>query len=241
VGARSWTLASEDGTALAAWELSPVDKPRGVVLLGHGYRDDRRQLLPCAERLARAGFTAVVFDFRAHGGSEGVRITIGRDEARDVRAMLAWGRAQGLPVGYLGFSMGAAAYLLADTEADAAVLDSPYDTLDNAFAARLALLGLGALTPSFREAAKTVTGLDPAEARPVERVGSLRSPTLVLFAPRDRWLPGRVRERYRTLAAPSVQVEALASGGHSWHFDEAWHARVLRWFDARLAPAVLSP
>lgn len=237
--ARAWTLASEDGTSLAAWELSPAGTPRGVVVLGHGYRDDRRQLLPFAQTLAGAGFTAVVFDFRAHGASAGERITIGHDEARDVRALLAWARTQGLPVGYLGFSMGAASYLLSGIEADVAVLDSPYDTLENAFAARLGLLGLGRWTPSFREASRALLDVDPATQRPVDRVSSLRSPTLVLFAPRDRWLPARVRERFRSQAAPSVEVTALASGGHSDHFDARWSERALGWFEARLG--VLSP
>jgi uncharacterized protein len=63
---------SSDGLALAGLLYRPVAAPRGALLVCHGAgsRKENHQLM--GEQAAAAGLAALAFDFRGHGGSEGV-------------------------------------------------------------------------------------------------------------------------------------------------------------------------
>jgi pimeloyl-ACP methyl ester carboxylesterase len=62
-----WITGSSAQARLHAWYL-PGD-PQRVVVLGHGMGLDKSRSLAQAELLHRAGYTAVLFDFRNHGAS----------------------------------------------------------------------------------------------------------------------------------------------------------------------------
>lgn len=224
-------LASEDSVLLRGWV---VDAPnaRGTVVLGHGYRDDRRQLMPLAPALAALGLRVVAIDFRAHGRSAGDRITIGFEEARDVRASLAWARARwGEPVSYVGFSMGAAAYLLSGVEAHAAVIDSPYDTLSQAIAVRAAFGRVPAsIEQAFRRAKELRNRCVIDDIRPIDAVTRLSRPTLFVFARGDAWIPAATRDAYRAALSPSCEYREV-DGPHDGHFDSGWVVHVVRFLE----------
>lgn len=227
---RDVTFASDDGVLLSGW-LADVDhtaRALGTVVIGHGYRDDRRQMLALAPALAAIGLRSLLIDFRAHGRSGGDRITLGLEEARDVRAALAWARerARG-PVSYVGFSMGAAAYLLAGREADRAVIDSPYDTLADTIAVRGDFLRApSALMQAFRRAQEERCALYIDDVRPIDAVAGLKRPTLLVFARSDPWVPPRARARFREAMSPSCEY-AEVEGGHDSHFSPTWLRRVV--------------
>ncbi len=218
---------AEDGLRLRGW-CSDVAGARGTVVIGHGYRDDRRQLSSLAPALSAVGLRVVLFDFRAHGRSEGSRITIGHDESKDVRAMLAWASTLGGPVSYVGFSMGAAAYLLSGVEAHAAVLDSPYDTLSEAIRVRASRFRVPApIEAAFRRAKADRCALVIDEVRPIDVVPRLARPTLLVFARGDAWIPEATRARFHAALSPACAYEEV-EGGHHDHFDRGWIERVTR-------------
>jgi pimeloyl-ACP methyl ester carboxylesterase len=224
---RAVTITTGDGLKLAAWMVEP-EAPVGTVVLGHGYRDDRRQLLePLVEPLAGLGLRILAIDFRGHGESDGERITIGAEEAKDVPAVLDFAATLSGPVSYVGFSMGAAAYLLSGREAHAAVLDSPYDTLREAIGARLDRFFVPRRVMEGVERLRDEDGYPVIDSvRPIDAVAGLSRPTLILFAPRDPWLPGATRARFRATMSASCRFAVLARGMHQGHFDAEWRARV---------------
>lgn len=227
---REVEFPSEDGLTLRGW-LADVDGARGTVVLGHGYRDDRRQLYALVPALAALSLRALLIDFRAHGRSAGTRITIGAEESRDVRASLAWAAQLGGPVSYLGFSMGAAAYLLSGREAQCAVIDSPYDTLDEAIAVRGRFMRAPSrLVDAFRQAKEQRTAISIEQVRPIERVRGLSHPTLFVFARGDEWIGESVRARYLHELSPSCELVEV-DGRHNGHFDAGWLVRVARFFE----------
>jgi len=227
---REVDFPSEDGLRLRGW-LADVEHARGTVVLGHGYRDDRRQLYALVPALAALSLRALLIDFRAHGRSAGRHITIGVEESRDVRASLAWASQLGGPVSYLGFSMGAAAYLLSGQEARSAVIDSPYDTLDEAIAVRGRFVGAPSRwVDAFRRAKEQRTAVRIEQIRPVEVVPRLAHPTLFLFARGDEWIGAEVRARYRAALSASCELVEV-EGRHNGHFDAGWIVRVARFFD----------
>lgn len=227
---RDVEFPSEDGVLLRGW-LADVENARGTVVIGHGYRDDRRQMLALAPALSVLGLRALLIDFRAHGRSGGSRITIGAEEARDVRASLEWARALGGPVSYVGFSMGAAAYLLSGVEAHCAVIDSPYDTLTEAIAVRGALIKASdALLHAFHRAKEARCDVVVEQVRPIDAAARLQRPTLFVFARGDAWVTRECRERYRAAMSPACEYLEV-DGSHDGHFDAAWIVHVARFLE----------
>jgi uncharacterized protein len=224
---RALSIATPDGLTLRAWLVEP-ESARGTVVLGHGYRDDRRQLLePLVEPLTALGLRTLAIDFRGHGESDGDRITIGAEEAKDIAPVLDLAQSLSGPVSYVGFSMGAAAYLLSGREAHAVVLDSPYDTLREAIGARLDKFFVPRSIMEGVERLRDAEGYPVIDAvRPIDAVSRLQRPTLLLFAPRDPWLPAATRARFRASMSASCRFAVLARGMHQGHFDAEWRARV---------------
>jgi alpha-beta hydrolase superfamily lysophospholipase len=233
-GVTAMRFASADGTSIHADVRAPEGAARATLVLAHGWRDGRRQLQFLAPALVARGFRVVAIDFRAHGGSTGGRVTIGASESHDARAAIEAARATSDTVGYLGFSMGASAYLLAGTEADAAVLDSPYDSLDGAIAARARRFGVSkGLEGAIRDAAGAALGGPVDRVRPIDAVSALKRPTLFVFASRDPWIDGTVRASFAERLAPASAMRVVP-GGHARHFRRAWREDVVTFFDERL-------
>ena len=110
-------------------------KAATVVLL-HGVKKNRTDVLRAALVLRRAGFNVLVFDGRAHGDSEGRYVTYGFYERRDVESAIEWlikeKRIDGTRVGLAGESMGAAIALQVaahNASISAVWADSPFASL----------------------------------------------------------------------------------------------------------------
>jgi pimeloyl-ACP methyl ester carboxylesterase len=232
-------ILSADGTALHADVYTPRAGAVGTVVLAHGYRDGRGQLAFLARPLLARRQRVVAFDFRAHGRSEGAKVTIGAREADDVRAVLAAARelqaddGSGGEVTFLGYSMGASAYLLSGVEANVAVLDSPYDTLERAVSARVRRFGLPeTVARALAAEGSRRIGVDLTRARPIERVPRLTSPTLFVFARNDAWIGAATREAFARVLPPCASLRVVP-GGHRLHFGVAWRAAIVEFLCQR--------
>ncbi len=227
----AWTIA-RGGPRLQGWTTS-APATRAVVVFAHGYRNDRSLGLPLAEPLSRRGMRLLTFDFRAHGESDGDRITFGHEERGDVARVLSLARESGLPVAWVGFSMGAAAYLLSGVEADAAVLDSPYAELDRAQRSRFGAVFQWGL-PVTRALLAWRVGAALREVRPVDRVASLTRPTRIVFAERDHWVPPDAQRRFRERGCARCEFALLRGAEHGGHLTPAWAEGVAAWLDGAL-------
>jgi dipeptidyl aminopeptidase/acylaminoacyl peptidase len=105
------TIPSFDGTRLYGWWMSVGRRAPTVVIL-HGVKKNRTDVLRAALVLRRAGFNVLIFDGRAHGNSEGRYVTYGFYERRDVESAIEWlvkeKKINRKRVGLAGESMGAA-------------------------------------------------------------------------------------------------------------------------------------
>jgi dienelactone hydrolase len=105
---------SASGSELRGWFV-PGRPGGGAVLLLHGIRSNRAQMIPRARFLHDAGYAVLLFDFQAEGESTGEHITFGYLESKDAAAARAWlaARLPGEPIGAIGVSLGGAAAVLA--------------------------------------------------------------------------------------------------------------------------------
>lgn len=185
-------VAAPSGGTVSAWLLRGPPGGGCVVLL-HGVRSDRRQMLGRARFLWRAGYSVLLADLPAHGESPGANITFGWREGQAVKAVLqaARQRLPGEKLAVIGVSLGAASFVLSGSapEPDAVVLESMYSTIEQALANRLALwLGPMArcLTPALLWQMSWRWGFSSRDLEPVRAVASLTAPLLVVSGAVDR-------------------------------------------------------
>lgn len=193
--------------AASAVEIAAVDhvvrgwfvaqtSPRGAVLLLHGVRGDRTEMLHRVRLFRDAGFAVLAIDLAGHGESQYRRITFGHAESGSAHAAVAWLR-QRLPtskIAVVGMSLGGAAVLLGDApvSADAIVLEAVYADIRNATADRIEMVAGAALRPLqvvLVAAASALLGVAPDKLRPVSRIGALQAPVLIIAGALDKHTP----------------------------------------------------
>ncbi len=220
------TLASRSGATLRGW-YAPGMTGQGAVLLLHGVHADRRAMLPRALWLHSLGYAVLLIDFQAAGESTGDIVTIGLRESQDATSALAWlrDRAPGDRIGIIGTSMGGAAVLLAQPplRVDAMVLEQVYPDVRLAVRDRLErhVGSYGAwMTPMLLNVLHWKTGIDPTQLRPIDGIGRLASPTLLIAGSDDE----------HTRLDESLAMYAAAGGPKSlWVVPGARHVDLYRY------------
>ena len=228
-------LRTADGAAVAGWYLR--GRPgQGAVLLLHGVRSDRRQMVARARFLAAAGHAVLLIDLPAHGESDGERITFGLHEAAGVHAALHHLRRElpGERIGVVGVSLGAASFVLSGAAhtVQAAVLESMYPTIEDAVANRLAMR-VGAagrwLAPLLLWQLPLRLGIGVEELRPLDAMPALRVPVLVASGTLDQQTPWTETERLFAAAAAPKSLWAVDGAAHvdlHAHAPSAYQERV---------------
>jgi alpha-beta hydrolase superfamily lysophospholipase len=235
-----------DGIRLAGWVVEPP-RPRATVVLLHGMRQSRQQILARLRLLVEHGYRCVAFDHRAHGESGGKRTSFGFHESRDVAAILdlVQRRWPDQPRAALGLSMGAAALCFAARHArgwDALVLESCYQDIGSAFESRLK----HHYPPWYQRLSRGVVwvterrlGVRLGQLAPVDYVADLApTPVLILTGTEDPHAPPeqalglfeRCQEPRELLLVPNAgHRDVLETGG------ELYRERILDFLQRRLA------
>jgi pimeloyl-ACP methyl ester carboxylesterase len=238
-------IMSLSGSPVGGW-LVPGRTDAAVLLL-HGSGGDRRSMMGRARMLNAAGYTALTIDLQANGESPGRAMTEGYRESLDARAAVGWLREQpGVRrVAIIGFSLGGAAALLGPegpVAADALVLEAVYPTIEEAIADRVRIrLGpwSGWLYPLFTWQIGPRLGIRPADLRPIDRIGALRAPVLVIGGGADRHTtPEETRRLFA--AAPQPKRLWIVPGAAHGDFQAAspaeYRRHVLDFLDWSLVP-----
>lgn len=190
--AKSVNLQTSSNETVAGWFIG--GKPeRGAVLLLHGVRADRHQMLDRAKFLNREGYSVLLIDLPAHGESAGNRITFGLREAEGVKAALSY-MTQQLPnekIAVIGVSLGAASFVFANAHPtpSAVILESMYPTITEAIVDRLKLrigqLG-GYFAPLLLWQLPLRVGISPEQLQPIAAIPLLHTPVLIASGSEDQ-------------------------------------------------------
>lgn len=185
-------VSNQSTQAVSGW-FARGQPGMGVVLLLHGVRSDRRQMLGRARFLFQAGYSVLLIDLPAHGESSGEHITFGYREAEGVRVAMLF-LTETLPdekIAVIGVSLGAVSFVLSKSTPvpDAVVLESMYPTIEEAIFRRLEkrLGPLSSLfTPLFIWQLPIRLGVSADHLRPITELPDLHSPVLILSGAEDR-------------------------------------------------------
>jgi pimeloyl-ACP methyl ester carboxylesterase len=239
-------IPARDGTAIQSWLThGPPDAP--VVLLLHSIRSDRTEMLGRARFLRALGYRTLLLDLPAHGETPGERITFGLKESAGVASALDYLRERfpGARVGAIGVSLGGAALALVEPAPalDAIVLEAVYPDLDSAARNRLGLhLGAWAepLAPLLLAQVRWRLGVAPERLRPVDRIGAIAAPKMVVSGALDRHTTPRDTERLHAAAREPTALWIVKGAGHEdlHRFAPAeYEARIGAFFARYLQPA----
>jgi len=220
-GLRTVRLALPDGAFVEGWLLPSAGQGRGALLLLHGIRADRRQMLARARFLHDAGYAVLLVDLPGHGASRAPAVTFGLREGVAVKASLDYLRRTypAKRLGVIGVSLGAASYVLcADCpRVDAVVLESMYPTIEEAVEDRLRMR-VGPLAPVL---APLLLGqlslrldIEPAQLRPIARMPQLGAPVLIAAGEADRHTTIEETRRIFAAATGEKQLWEVSRAAH---------------------------
>lgn len=217
--AQEVTMASAVGP-ISGWFIHS-HAHKGSVLLVHGVRSDRTQMIPRARWLKSLGYSVLLIDLPAHGKTPGKYISYGIDEARSVEASVAYLRKTlpGEPLGVIGVSLGGAAIALAHiTPApNAIVLESMFPTITDALANRLeARAGRVGhyLSPLLLWQLPVVLHIDPKELQPIDHMRELGAPVLIASGSKDPFTPISEAHAIYDAALQPKQFWEVSGAGH---------------------------
>jgi pimeloyl-ACP methyl ester carboxylesterase len=214
------TFASGSGSLIHGW-LSPGKPGHGAVILLHGLRGDRREMVSRAEFLRARGYSVLLFDFQGHGESRGSLITFGDLESRDVTAAIQYLHHK-LPneqVGVIGVSLGAAAFVLAEERpaVAAVVLEQMYPTIQQAVAGRARkYLGPVApvLAPLLMVQVQARLKIPANRLRPIDRMGQIGAPVLIVNGTQDSYTSIEDARALFAAASNPKELWAVEGAGH---------------------------
>ena len=207
-------FVSSDLVGLSGWLFAP-EQPRGAVVLCHGAFENRLGVIDCVPPLVERGYAVLVFDFRARGLSRGGCSTIGWRETDDVLAAVQTVRRlrPELPLALMGYSMGAAASLMAaarEPDIAAVIADSSYDRLDRAMDQHLRTF-FGPTAPVLGAPGRALVvrgmGVDPATVSPLDEAPQLAGrPVLLIHCTGDLMCESAGSERLAAAIGPSAEL-----------------------------------
>jgi pimeloyl-ACP methyl ester carboxylesterase len=219
---RTIAFKSTDGLDLQGVWIPAQDSDKAVIIM-HGHGGSYDFDLYRAPALQQAGFNVLLFDFRAHGRSEGKRMTFGYEERRDVLGAINFLHEQGIQhIGLMGFSYGGIVAMLVTPDCpdvQAVISDGGPARMRTAIAARSVEIGLPLWLSKF--IAWLIISLTSLRLRvnlfhyePIRWVGRITPrPIFFIHGDQDQYLPD-FDELYAAANAPK-ELWRLPEAGHT--------------------------
>ncbi|MGB3800206.1 MAG: alpha/beta fold hydrolase [Lewinella sp.] len=214
----------EDNLHLAYQTLTP-DTVRGTVILLHGKGSCKEAFAHWQLDLASLGVRSVAIDMRRHGESDGDYATYGYFEKQDVVGLVDSLRRSeygDLPIGILGYSMGAAIALqtLATTDQlDFGIINetfADFPDVTEAYAERLFHGWLPHwITVYSLQRAGEVADFDPTAVSPERAAENITVPILMSHGEKDTNIPvAHAHRNFGHLASTDKTLRIIPDGTH---------------------------
>lgn len=223
--ARDVAFSSADGLTIRGWFLPGPN--RAAIVLCHGHGENRAQMIPEAALLARHGFGVLLFDWRAHGESDGVLSTRGDHERRDLKGALDFLEAQeGVDIariGALGFSRGGSVVIevaAEDERVRAVIAEAAATSLADALVRDVSGPAILSYWPAIWAARRA--GIDVDGFRPENSIARLSPrPLLIIHGKQDLAAPVQWAMRLDAAAKEPKALWLVDGAGHGQYSQAA--------------------
>jgi pimeloyl-ACP methyl ester carboxylesterase len=208
-------LHTKDGMTLAGWFIPNKNSDR-VVIVCHGYPMDKGDIFGVTEFLAKH-YNLLYFDFRGMGKSSGRISTSGWREKEDVLTAVRFLKDKGFTrIGAFGFSMGAAAIIMANSQdIKCIVSDSSYAALDDILWVTFNKSGplRNFVFVMFKFWARVLLGVDTDKVAPEKYISNMRIPVLLIHCAKDMTIPVDQAQKLKQ-ADPQAKIWLIPNGDH---------------------------
>lgn len=244
-----------DNTKLEGWWIPAQDEffqekhANNTIIFAHGFGDSRTSMpidsLQLAKRFAFEGYNVLMFDFRNSGDSNGKVTTIGYYETYDILAAIEFAKSKGTnQVGLLGWSMGAAASLLAaeeSTAVKAVVADSPFSDFNAYISEQFSYWTNlpNKMSPFIVKTAETILGLDYDKVSPVKAAEGMKhtdTAVLLIHGKKDNAISYKNSVEIKN-KIPQAELWLIQDAGHIRGYKkekEAYEEKLLEFFHQHL-------
>jgi dipeptidyl aminopeptidase/acylaminoacyl peptidase len=232
------SFTTSDGLTLRGWFIP--SKNGAAIILGHGHGVNRTQLIPEARILAAGGFGVLLFDWRAHGESDGALVSFGFHEQKDLTAAVDFlaARPDIARIGALGFSRGGTVLLevaAKDRRIAAVLVEATATSLREGLCRNFGAGPFGCAPTRWLFAFE---GIDVDAVRAVDRICAIAPrPVLIIHGAADRSTPVEMGRRLAEAAcAPKDfwEIPGARHGDFAAHAPDAYPARLVGFFTAAL-------
>jgi fermentation-respiration switch protein FrsA (DUF1100 family) len=200
------SFPTADGLDLNAWWFpAAMSPPRATVLVFNGNAGNRAYRVPLAEALRRRGFHVLLVDYRGFGGNPGMPTE--RGLAADSRAAYTYvatrADVDASRLVYFGESLGSAVAvdLASERPPSALILRSPFTSMVDIGRHHYPLL--------------PVRWLLRDRFAPIDRIGRIRSPILVIAGDRDSIVPLEHSRRLYDAAGSPKALKVIRGADHN--------------------------
>lgn len=230
-------LKTQSGLGIECWYI-PVKNAKGTVVLFHGLQGSKQNMLPEAGAFYEMGYNTLLADFRAHGGSDGYRCTLGATETEEVKLAMGYVAAQGEKnIILYGASMGAATIMHAlsrypELQPAKVVLDMPFASCEKLvekwFQKSKYPAQPGAKLFTFW--AGLLNGRSFFSLKPSSYAKDIQVPVLLQWGRTDHLVPeSDTRKIFDNIPSPQKQLVVYEQSGHESYCvkeKEKWTATV---------------
>ncbi len=203
------------------WRI-PIQFPRGIVILFHGYSSSKASMLPYAKQFRNMGYETILVDFMGSGGSSGYNTTIGYKEAHDVKMVYEFVKRQypQQKIVLFGTSMGAVAVMKSMEKyvlkPDKIILECPFGSMVTTTKKRFNAMGLPG--SPFAEwllfYGSIQNGFNAFRHKPTNYAILIKTPTLLLYGAKDKRVTKKETEGiYDNLSGPKKLI-IFENAGH---------------------------
>lgn len=214
------TVFLKSNKLIECWSIK-AEKPKGTVILFHGYNGNKSSLLDKSDEFLKLGYNTFLVDFMGSGSSEGNQTTIGFKEAEEVKTAFEYLKQKTSEDIFLfGTSMGAVAIMKAENDYQlnpkGIIIECPFGTMYQTTAKRFSNMNV----PAFPMAGLllfwggTQNGFWAFGHEPIEYAKKINCPTLLLYGEKDNRVS---REEINTIysnLSGEKQLKTYPKAGH---------------------------
>lgn len=211
------------------FQLAAYGKARGIIVLLHGRKGRKEDLLPVAERFVAAGFRCVIPDLPAHGDSPISTMSFGSSNFERSLARLAVDDVRqhfdlpNEPTALWGISMGGAFAVSAASESpdfwDALVVVNSFGEIDQVLDKNTPKKwhAFSSTIHFFLNASQLIKGQPiTVSMTPQKWVKSVKAETLIIHAEKDGLIPiSQARELYNRIGRSHRHWLSVPKAGHA--------------------------